>query len=219
VGAATGILDQSAALLATQGTALFIDCRSRSSVPVDLGLDASDLAILVVDTGRRHEHVSGRYAARRASCEKAAQELDVPALRDVTIDQLLNARDRLGDETFRRARHVVTENLRVQDAVAALHGKDLPRVGELMSASHRSMKDDFEISTGALDLAVDVSMASGALGARMTGGGFGGSAIALVPATLAPRLRQAIATAFRKRECSQPQIFAVRPSECARRDA
>jgi galactokinase len=218
VGAPTGILDQSAALLSRQGAALFIDCRDGSSTPVDLRLDEHQLAILVIDTKVKHEHVSGGYADRRASCEKAARALGARALRDVTLPRLLAARDRLDDETYRRARHVVTEDQRVLDTVEALRAADLPAVGALMSASHQSMRDDFEISTQELDLAVEVCLRRGAFGARMTGGGFGGSAIALVPVALIPPVRQAVGSAFSERGYRAPEMFVVRPSQGARRD-
>jgi galactokinase len=218
VGAPTGILDQSAALLSAEGAALFIDCRDASSFPVDLGLDASGLAVLVIDTKVKHEHVSGGYAARRAACEAAARALGVRALRDVTLPGLLAARGRLDDETFRRARHVVTEDQRVLDTVEALRAGDHHRVGDLMLASHQSMRDDFEISTPELDLAVEVAVAGGALGARMTGGGFGGSAIALTPAGRLPALERAVADAFADRGYQSPETFTVRPSQGARRE-
>jgi galactokinase len=217
-GAPTGIMDQSASLLSEDEAALFLDCRDGSSSAVDLRLGASGLAILVIDTKVRHAHVSGGYAARRASCEKAARELGARALRDVTISRLLAAAGQLDDESFRRARHVVTEDQRVLDTVRALRARDFAAVGDLMSASHRSMRDDFEISTRELDLAVEVSLSSGALGARMTGGGFGGSAIALTPASLVPRLRSAITSAFSEHGYSLPEAFVVRPSQGARRD-
>ena len=223
VGAPTGILDQSAALLSAEGAALFLDCRDASSTPVELGLGAgrygtAGLAVLVIDTKVKHEHVSGGYAARRAACERAARALSVRALRDVTLSGLLAARTRVDDEAYRRARHVVTEDQRVLDTVAALRARDHAAVGGLMSASHRSMRDDFEISTPELDLAVEVAMESGALGARMTGGGFGGSAIALAPAALIPRMRLAIAEAFSSHGYAAPEMFQVRPSQGARRD-
>jgi galactokinase len=218
VGAPTGILDQSASLLSVEGAALFLDCRDASSSPVDLGLDAAGLAVLVIDTKVKHEHVSGGYAARRAACERAARDLGVRALRDVTAPQLLAARGRLDDETFRRARHVVTEDQRVLDTVEALRAGDHATVGGLMSASHRSMRDDFEISTQELDLAVEVAAGAGALGARMTGGGFGGSAIALTPAGRIPALRLAVDQAFAECGYRAPETFVVRPSQGARRD-
>jgi galactokinase len=218
VGAPTGILDQSAALLSAEGAALFLDCRDASSSPVDLGLDAAGLAMLVIDTKVNHEHVSGGYAARRAACERAASALGVRALRDVTAAQLRAARARLDEETFRRARHVVTEDQRVLDTVEALRARDHATVGGLMSASHRSMRDDFEISTRELDLAVEVATDGGALGARMTGGGFGGSAIALTPAERIPALRLAVDEAFGERGYRAPETFVVRPSRSARRE-
>ena len=218
VGAPTGILDQSAALLSAEGAALFLDCRDASSSPVDLGLDAAGLAVLVIDTKVNHEHVSGGYAARRAACERAARALGVLALRDVTAAQLRGARARLDEETFRRARHVVTEDQRVLDTVEALRARDHATVGGLMSASHRSMRDDFEISTRELDLAVEVATDGGALGARMTGGGFGGSAIALTPAERIPALRLAVDEAFGERGYRAPETFVVRPSQSARRE-
>jgi galactokinase len=218
VGAPTGILDQSASLLSTEGAALFLDCRDGSAEPVDLGLANARLAVLVIDTKVKHEHVSGGYAARRASCEKAARALGVRALRDVTVPGLLAARGRLDDETYRRARHVVTEDQRVLDAVAALRDGDHKRLGGLMLASHQSMRDDFEISTPELDLAVETSVGHGAIGARMTGGGFGGSAIALAPAELIPRIRRAIDATFREHGHTVPQTFTVRPAQGARRD-
>ena len=219
VGAPTGILDQSASLLSQEGAALFIDCRDGSSFPVELRLGASRLAMLVIDTKVKHAHVSGGYAARRSACERAARELGVRALRDVTMPQLLAARGRLDSETYRRARHVVTEDQRVLDTVAALRAGDLAAVGDLMSASHHSMRDDFEISTQELDLAVEISLGCGAAGARMTGGGFGGSAIALTPAGLIPRLRLTINSAFSQHGYTMPEIFVVQPSQGARCDS
>jgi galactokinase len=219
VGAPTGILDQSASLLAQKGAALFIDCRDGSSSPVDLQLDASGLSVLVIDTKVNHEHASGGYAARRASCEKAARALAVGALRDVSVPQLLAARGRLDAETYRRARHVITEDERVVDTVRALRTAGPSAIGDLMLASHRSMRDDFEISTPELDLAVNVSMECGASGARMTGGGFGGSAIALAPSGVIPQLRTAIDRQFSAHGYTRPETFVVRPAQGAQRDS
>jgi galactokinase len=219
VGAPTGILDQSAALLSQEGAALFIDCRDGSSSAVNLKLDESGLAVLVIDTKVNHEHVSGGYAARRAACERAARTLGVPALRDLTVPGLAAARAQLDDETYRRARHVVTEDQRVLDTVAALRADGPAAVGELMLASHRSLRDDFEVSTPELDLAVTAAMENGATGARMTGGGFGGSAIALTPAALIPQLQAAVAAAFNEHGYRKPEMFVVHPSQGARRDS
>jgi galactokinase len=218
VGVPTGILDQSASILSREGAALLLDCRDGSSSAVDLRLDASGLAVLVIDTKVRHENVAGGYAARRAQCKQAALALGVRALRDVTLPQLLAARGRLDEETYRRARHVVTEDQRVLDAVAALRADGPAAIGDLLTASHRSMRDDFEISTPGLDLAVEISVQCGATGARMTGGGFGGSVIALTPAGLIQDLRAAISNAFREQGHARPGMFTVRPSPGARRD-
>jgi galactokinase len=218
VGAPTGILDQSASLLSVAGAALFLDCRDGSSAPVDLRLDEFGLTVLVIDTKVNHEHVSGGYAARRASCERAARALGVRALRDVTVQRLLEAHGQLDDETYRRARHIVTEDHRVLDTVEALRTEGPAAIGGLLSASHRSMRDDFEISTPELDLAVETCLDGGALGARMTGGGFGGSAIALTPAGIVHEVRHAIGVAFRERGYRAPETFTVRPSQGARRD-
>jgi galactokinase len=218
VGAPTGILDQSASLLAREGTALFIDCREGSPSPVDLGLDESGLGVLVIDTKVSHEHATGGYAARRASCEKAARAIGARALRDVTIAQILEFRGRLDDETYRRARHVITENNRVIETVEALRAAGPTAIGDLMSASHRSMRDDFEISTPELDLAVSVSMECGATGARMTGGGFGGSAIALAPVGVIQQVRATVDKEFSLRSYPRPEMFVVRPAQGARRD-
>jgi galactokinase len=218
IGAPTGILDQSASLLAQEGAALFIDCRGGSSTPVDLRLDESGLAVLVIDTKVKHEHASGGYAARRAACEKAARAIGAPALRDVSVPQLLAARARLDYDTYRRARHVVTEDQRVLDTVQALRAQLPEKVGRLLTASHGSMRDDFEISTKELDVAVETAMHHGALGARMTGGGFGGAAIALIPAQLAGSVRHAVRAAFGSHGYRSPDIFTVRPSQGAGRD-
>jgi galactokinase len=219
VGAPTGILDQSASLLAREGTALFIDCRDGSSSPADLRLDASGLSVLVIDTKVNHEHVSGGYADRRASCEKAARALGVRALRDVTLTQLLAIRGRLDDKTYRRARHVITEDNRVIETVEALRTAGPSAIGGLMSASHSSLRDDFEISTAELDLAVGISLECGATGARMTGGGFGGSAIALAPVRVIPQLRTRVDKEFSRRGYTRPEMFVVRPSPGAKRDS
>ncbi|GAA4159840.1 galactokinase [Gryllotalpicola daejeonensis] len=218
VGAPTGILDQSASLLSQEGAALFLDCRDGSSSTVDLRLEESDLAILVIDTKVAHEHASGDYAARREACETAARELGVRALRDVTWPQLLAARDRLDGVVYRRARHIVTENQRVLDTVEVLRNEGPTGIGDLMFASHRSMRDDFEISTPELDLAVEIALNYGALGARMTGGGFGGSVIALTPVPMITHVQVAIDGAFAEHGYGGPEMFLVWPSQGARRD-
>ena len=218
VGAPTGIMDQSASLLGERDAAVFLDCRSLASEIVPLGLEEAGLEILIIDTGVSHSHATGGYADRRASCEAGAAALGVASLRDVSIDDLDRARAILDDVTFRRVRHVVTENQRVLDTVRTLREHGPAAIGELLDASHRSMRDDFEISVPELDLAVETAQANGAIGARMTGGGFGGSAIALVPSDAVSRLLVALDGAFAEHGFGQPDLFTVRASEGAKRE-
>jgi len=220
-GAPTGIMDQYASLLGEPGAAVFLDCRTEDTRIVPLRLAEADLDLVLIDTGGRHSlagGAAGGYAARRASCERAAAELGVPSLRDVGIEDLPRAALILDDETFRRARHVVTENERVAATVAAIETGDHAEVGRLLTASHRSMRDDFEISTPALDLAVDVALRAGALGARMTGGGFGGAAIVLSGRDRTARLVQAAERAFADAGRPAPLARTVIPSPGAHRD-
>jgi galactokinase len=219
VGAPTGILDQSASLLTAAEAALFLDCRTEESRQVPLPLAEAGLEILVIDTGVTHAHADNGYADRRASCERAAAALGVDALRDVAVADLDAARSKMDEETFRRMRHIVTENQRVLDTVAVLESSDASGIGELMLASHASQRDDFEVSVPEVDLAVSASMDAGAIGARLTGGGFGGSAIALVSTDLVDKVSDAVTAAFAEHGYQEPRIFAVTPSAGARRDA
>ncbi len=217
VGAPTGILDQSASLLSTDGHAVFLDCRTQESSLVPLDLAAAGLLILVVDTKVTHAHATGGYAARRASCELGAEVLGVAALRDIAAADLPEAAGLLDEETFRRVRHIVTENQRVLDTVEVLGDAGPAAIGALLTASHASMRDDFEISCPELDLAVDTALAQGALGARMTGGGFGGSAIALIPVDSEAAVSAAVVQAFADAGFTAPDIFAVSPAPGARK--
>ncbi|GAA2080212.1 galactokinase [Microbacterium hatanonis] len=219
VGAPTGIMDQMASMLGRPDAATFLDCRTLEADSVDLGFEAAGLAILVVDTRVEHAHSSGGYRERRASCEAGAAALGVTWLRDVSVADLDRARATLDDETFRRVRHIVTENQRVLDTVAALRADGPTAIGELLTASHASMRDDFEISVPELDLAVDTALEAGAVGARMTGGGFGGSAIALLPQEKIADAAAAVERAFAAAGYTAPHIFTVAASEGARRDA
>ncbi|MCA0307469.1 MAG: galactokinase [Actinobacteria bacterium] len=215
VGAPTGLLDQAASTLCVADHALFLDCRTLETRQVPLAVTAAGLEILVIDTRTRHSHVDGEYAARRASCEEACRLLGVPALRDVT--DLDDALARLPELTGRRVRHVVTENQRVLDAMTALAAGDYPGLGRLMTASHASMRDDYEITEASVDLAVEVALAEGALGARMTGGGFGGCVLALVSADRVDAVSEAVTAAFAAAGLPQPVTFLGRPSAGARR--
>lgn len=218
VGAPTGIMDQMASMLGETDTALFLDCRSLESELVPLGIAASGLAVLVVDTRVKHAHATGGYGERRAECERGALALGVPALRDVAVADLPRARQLMDAVAFRRTRHIVTENQRVLDTVATLRSEGVRAIGELLTASHASMRDDFEISVPELDLAVAVALSAGALGARMTGGGFGGSAIALLDAGLVGSATERIRHAFAEAGFAEPGTFTVLPAEGPRRD-
>ena len=204
-------MDQSASLLGAPDCAVFLDCRTLQAEVVPLGLNAAGLEVVVVDTRVSHAHADGGYGSRRAACEAGARTLGVPSLRDVTDGDLAAARRVLDDVTFRRVRHVVTENQRVLDTVRVLRQAGPSAVGALLDASHASMRDDFEISTPELDLAVEVARAHGALGSRMTGGGFGGCAIALVPVDAVGALGGAVDDAFADAGFTSPKVFTVRP--------
>jgi galactokinase len=217
VGAPTGIMDQSAALRGAAGRAVFLDCRDQSVRLVPFDAEAAGLVLLVIDTKVSHSHADGGYAARRASCELGADVLGVRALRDVGLADLEEAAGLLDAETFRRVRHVVTENDRVLRTVELLERDGPQAIGPLLDASHASMRDDFEISCPELDLAVDTARAAGAIGARMTGGGFGGSAIALTPAHAEHAVRDAVGRAFTRAGYAAPDIFCVRPAAGALR--
>jgi galactokinase len=218
VGAPTGILDQSAAMRGRRDHAVFLDCRTLQVEIVPLGFEQAGLSVLVIDTGQAHEHANGDYRDRREACERGARELGVAALRDVTVDDLDRARSVLDDVTFRRVRHVVTEDARVLEAVRLLREEGPRSIGAALDASHASMRDDFEITTPQLDLAVETARDAGALGARMTGGGFGGSAIALVPDELLSQVRVAVDGAFAEHGYGAPDVFVVHPSDGATRE-
>jgi len=221
VGAPTGILDQSASVLCTAGHALFLDTRDLTSEQVPLDLAAAGLALLVVDSGVTHDHAEGGYGDRRRECETAAQRLGVRLLREIAdvaaLDVLADGTAE-GDVLFRRARHIVTEDARVLEVVATLRGDADPRaIGPVLTAGHASLRDDFEISIPLLDACVDAALAAGAHGARMVGGGFGGSAIALVDADAVDAVTAAVAARFSHEGAAAPRTFVTVPSAGARR--
>ncbi|WP_193509494.1 galactokinase [Cryobacterium sp. BB736] len=218
VGAPTGIMDQYAALFGRKDSAVFLDCRGMDAEPIPLGFAEAGLAIAVIDTGVQHSTADGEYAERREACERGARELGVPSLRELRADRLDEARRVLDDVTFRRVRHVVTENQRVLDTVRTLRERGPAAIGPFLDASHLSLRNDFEVSTPELDLAVETANANGALGARMTGAGFGGSVIALVPNDALSLLRVAIDGAFAEHGLGQPDTFVVTASGGAQRD-
>lgn len=217
VGAPTGIMDQSASLRGEAGHAVFLDCRDQSVDLVPFDAPGAGLLTLVIDTRVAHSHADGGYASRRAACELGAEVLGVKALRDVSLGDLDEARALMDETTFRRVRHVVTEDQRVLDTVSALRTSGPAAIAPYLDASHASMRDDFEISCPELDTAVEASRESGAIGARMTGGGFGGSAIALVPVDAESRVREAVTEAFAASGFRAPRLFTVSPADGARR--
>ncbi|WP_334152090.1 galactokinase [Microbacterium sp.] len=219
VGAPTGIMDQMASMLGEPDAAIFLDCRSLEALPVVVGAAPAGLAILVIDTQVQHAHSTGGYRERRASCERGAAIMGVPSLRDVSVADLGRAEELMDDVTFRRVRHIVTENQRVLDTVRVLREQGARGIGDLLVASHASMRDDFEISVPELDTAVEAALAAGAIGARMTGGGFGGAAIALIEQDSVDAVSDAVAAAFTERGFAAPHLFTVVPSAGAQRDA
>ncbi len=218
--APTGGMDQSASLLAREGHALLLDCRDFSITQVPLDLSGHGLSLLVMDTRTEHALVDGQYAQRRHSCEQAARQLGLSSLREVAFDQLDETLERLSDnETRRRAKHIVTEIERVRQTAALLRAGRVPDVGPVLNASHASMRDDFEISCAELDVAVETATDHDALGARMTGGGFGGSAVALVPTETTAEVSAAVIQAFANRGFGAPSCFAVTAGGPARRES
>ncbi len=218
VGAPTGIMDQSASLLGEPDHGILLDCQSLQTRTVALGFEDAGVGLLVIDTRTSHSHADGGYASRRRSCEDGARAMGVGSLRALGPGDLPRAAATLDEQTFRRVRHVITENQRVLDTVAALRASGPAAVGHFLDASHESMRDDFEISTPELDLAVSSARELGALGARMTGGGFGGAAIALVRDSDAGRVTEGVASAFARAGFTPPLIFPVTASGGARRE-
>ncbi|WP_030317485.1 galactokinase [Streptomyces sp. NRRL B-3229] len=219
VGAPTGIMDQTASACCESGHALFLDTRDLSQKQIPFDLAAEGMVLLVVDTQVKHSHSEGEYGKRRAGCERGAALLGVDALRDIPYGELDAVLGRLGDdeEAVRLVRHVVTEDERVEKVVALLESGETRAIGPVLVAGHASLRDDFRISCPELDLVVDTALASGALGARMTGGGFGGSAIVLAEATDVEAITKAVEQAFAAAEFTAPRVFEAVPSAGARR--
>ncbi|NGO47768.1 galactokinase [Streptomyces ureilyticus] len=219
VGAPTGIMDQTASACCEDGHALFLDTRDLAQQQIPFDLAAEGMRLLVVDTRVKHAHSDGEYGKRRAGCEKGAALLGVTALRDVAYGELDAALERLGDEeeVRRLVRHIVTENHRVERVVSLLKAGDTRAIGPVLNEGHASLRDDFRISCAELDLVVDTALSAGALGARMTGGGFGGSAIVLVESTDAETVTKAVEEAFAAAGFTAPRVFTAIPSAGARR--
>jgi galactokinase len=215
VGVPCGIMDQSVSLMATNGFALLLDCRDLSTRNIPFDVASHGLELLIIDTQAHHALTDRGYAERRASCESVATKLSVKSMRELTMVQLDSSRDHITHTEYIRARHAVSEMKRVLDCVQALSDGDFVKVGQLINESHISLRDDYTVSCPELDTSVDASLAAGALGSRMVGGGFGGSAIALIEASKTTQTIHAIEKAFVDKKFKAPRFFTSLPSQGA----
>ena len=215
VGVPCGIMDQSVSLMATQGSALLLDCRDLSTKNIPFDVASSGLELLIIDTQAHHALTDGGYAERRASCESAVTKLGITSLRELTLEKLQESVALLTETEYIRVRHAVTEMKRVLDCVDALSASDFEMVGQLINQSHASLRDDYTVSCPELDTAVDAALAAGALGSRMVGGGFGGSAIALIKASHTTQTISAVEKAFTDKRFKAPRFFTSLPSQGA----
>ena len=215
VGVPCGIMDQSVSLMATQGSALLLDCRDLTTKNIPFDVASSGLELLIIDTQAHHALTDGGYAERRASCESVVAKLGITSLRELSMEQLENSRGLLTETEFVRARHAVTEMKRVLECVEALSNSDFAKVGQLINQSHTSLRDDYTVSCPELDTAVEAALAAGALGSRMVGGGFGGSAIALIQASKTTETIKAVEKAFSSKGFKAPRFFTSLPSQGA----
>jgi len=212
VGMPCGIMDQSVSLMATKGHALLLDTRDLSTEQIPFDIAPLGLELLVIDTQVHHALVDGGYAERRASCEKAVSDLQIPSLRDISVADFIARKSELDEKTYSRAFHGVTEMQRVLDGVSLLRAGDFVGFGEIVSSAHQSLRDNYTVSCPELNLAVDTSSHFGALGARMIGGGFGGSAIALIKSKDLEIIKSKIESAFSAAKFKAPRFFTARPS-------
>lgn len=212
VGMPCGIMDQSVSIMGRAGSALLLDCRDLSTESIPFSVADARLELLIIDTQAHHALVDGGYAERRAACESAAQKLEVKSMRDLSMEQLLAGREKLTEVEFIRARHAVNEISRVLLTVQALKDGDFGQVGALINQSHNSLRDDYAVSCPELDVAVEAARSAGALGSRMVGGGFGGSAIALLRVEDVDTACTAITEAFSKEGFKKPRFFTSLPS-------
>ncbi len=211
VGCKCGIMDQLISSAGAEGHALLIDCRSleTSAVSVPQGV-----SVVIIDSGVERQLVGSEYNERREQCEEASRLLGMNALRDATLQDVEAQRHAWDPIIFRRARHVVSENKRTEDAAVALRAGDLEQMGRLMAASHASLRDDFEVTVPAIDALVE--MVGGVVGdrggVRMTGGGFGGCVVALIPSELVPRVEETVKASYTEATGNRAQIFVCQPS-------
>jgi galactokinase len=215
VGVPCGIMDQSVSLMARSGYALLLDCRDLTTRNIEFDLAVSDLELLIIDTQAHHALTDGGYAERRSACDSVLAKLDINSLRDLSLDQLESSRNLLTNIEFIRARHAVTETKRVIDAVNSLQDRDFISLGRLLNESHKSLRDDYEVSCPELNCAVESALSAGALGARMVGGGFGGSAIALISAAQTNQTISAVEKTFAENNFLAPRFFTSLPSQGA----
>jgi galactokinase len=218
VGAPTGLLDQTASLCCTEAHVLFLDVRSGESDQVPFDAGKHGLEVLVIDTRANHSHTESGYGDRRRGCERASEILGIPSLREIEFGDLGPVLGKLPEDLRPLVKHVVTENDRVLRTVELLAQDKYEEIGPLLSASHASLRDDYRVSCDELDVAAEAAEAAGALGARMIGGGFGGSAIALVRDDARAEVEAAVTAAFAKRSFTAPRMFTGVPSAGAGQD-
>ena len=215
-----GIMDQLIAVLGQSGHAMLLDCRSKE--PKMIPMDDPSVSVLIVNSNVKHKLTGSEYPDRRRQCEKAAQLLGVPMLRDATLPQLESARSRFdqesdGDLCFRRGKHVITENDRTTAMASALTKGDWAACGQLMGASHQSMKDDFEITCPEIDCLVEIAQnVEGVVGSRMTGGGFGGCTVSLIETSKTAEIVETITKKYQSATGIEPVAFVTRPAQGAR---
>lgn len=220
VGVPVGAMDPMVSMCGKAGHALFLDCQTLDIEHIPFRVSVGDSpAVIVIDTRTPRRLAGGEYAERRRACSGAALALNVASLREATLDMLQQDDELLTEDERRRARHVITENTRVLAAVEAMRDDDFEALGELLSASHRSLADDFGVSIPELDVAAEAAVDAGAYGARMTGAGFGGCVIALVPTERVRQVEEALMSAFRKRDFDPPGFLQAKPSAGAHRIA
>jgi galactokinase len=211
IGMPCGVMDQMASAMGVAHHALLIDCRSLEAQPIPV---PAGISLVIMDTAKRRGLVDSEYAARREQCEVAADKLGVSALRDAALDQLEVAKTRLGDPYYRRARHIISENQRVLDTVKALREGRLHDAGQALRASHIILRDDYEVSCTELDVISEIANAQpGCYGARMTGAGFGGCAIALVENGAVEGFVQAVAPAYTAKTGLTPELYVCQASD------
>jgi galactokinase len=212
VGMPCGIMDQSISLMGQAGSALLLDCRDLTTENIPFEIASANLELLIIDTQAHHSLVDGGYASRRAACDRAVEKLGITSLRDISLAELNHRAGELDEATFRCAHHAVTEMQRVIDSVVALRARNFLALGNLLNLSHSSLRDDYNVSCPE----VDTANSQGALGARMVGGGFGGSAIALVSVPDIAKMEAAITKAFAEQGFKTPRFFTSLPSDGAK---